>query len=105
MSAIEFHMDGSLARAARHLCQVSVRTVARRAGIDSKSLRKYEKGNDSLTDAQIQQLTDALGYFGSRFIPEDGAGGVGVRRKFTRTAVKMIDTWEDEGGPVGEDDV
>jgi hypothetical protein len=30
---------------------------------------------------------------------------VGVRRKFTRTKVRMIETWEGEGGPVGEDDV
>ncbi|MFM9378707.1 helix-turn-helix domain-containing protein [Gordonia sp. VNK21] len=105
MPAIEFHMDGSLARAARHLCQVSVRTVARRAGLDTKAVRKYEKGGDTLSAGEIQQLTDALTYFGARFVPEDENGGVGVRRKFTRTAVTMIDTWEDEGGPVAEDDV
>jgi hypothetical protein len=53
----------------------------------------------------VQALTDALTHFGARFIPESDRGGVGVRRKFTRTKVRMIETWEGEGGPVGEDDV
>ncbi|NNG97729.1 helix-turn-helix transcriptional regulator [Gordonia araii NBRC 100433] len=98
-------MDGALARAARHLCQVSVRTVAKKAGLEQKDLRRYEKGDTTLTPGQIQDLTDALVHYGARFIPEDRRGGVGVRRKFTRTSVQMIDAWEDEGGPVGEDDV
>ncbi|GED99078.1 helix-turn-helix domain-containing protein [Gordonia crocea] len=105
MAAIKFVMDGALARAARHLCRVSVRTVAKKAGLDQKALRKYEKGGENLSPKQIQALTDALVHYGARFVPEDRRGGVGVRRKFSRTAVQMIDSWEDEGGPVGEDDV
>ena len=58
-----------------------------------------------LSDVEVQALTDALSNFGARFIPEDEGGGVGVRRKFSRTKVRMLDRWESEGGPVGEDDV
>lgn len=105
MPAIEFHMDSSLARAARHLCQVSVRTIARSADLDADALRKYEKGADVFDETQIQRLTDALATYGARFVPEDEFGGVGVRRKFTRTGVRMIEAWEGEGGPVADDDV
>ncbi|GAA4682848.1 XRE family transcriptional regulator [Gordonia humi] len=105
MTTISFLMDGSLARAARHLCQVSARTIGRAADIDPAELRRYEKGADIFDDAQIQRLTDALVAYGARFVPEDEFGGVGVRRKFSRTGVRMIETWEGEGGPVGDDDV
>ena len=105
MSGLAFPMDGALARAARHLCQISVRTVARRAGLDADDIRDYEKGGDTLDADQIQRLTDALVVYGAVFIPEDSVGGVGVRRKFTRTNVRMIERWESEGGPVADDDV
>lgn len=98
-------MDPSLARAARVLCTVSTKVVALRAGLDQEKLKRYERGAADLDDAEVQALTDALTYFGARFIPENDRGGVGVRRKFRRTKVEMIDTWEAEGGPVGEDDV
>ncbi len=105
MAASEFELDGALARAARHLCEVSVRSVAKRAGLDKEALRQYEKRIATLDATQLQALTDALVYFGAQFVAEDEAGGVGVRRKFTRTTVGLIESWEDEGGPVGEDDV
>lgn len=105
MAATEFRMDGSLARAARHLSQVSPRTIARHAGIKPSALRQYEKGGSSLTAQEVQRVTEALVHYGAQFIPEDEAGGVGVRRKFTQTSVELIETWESEGGPVGDDDV
>lgn len=105
MAANTFELDGALARAARHLCQVSVRTVAKRAGLDPDEVRSYEKGAAYLTPPQAQRLADALGYYGARFIADDGHGGAGVRRKFGRTKVSMIENWEGEGGPVAEDDV
>ncbi|MCT1885118.1 helix-turn-helix domain-containing protein [Dietzia cinnamea] len=101
----ELFMDPSLARAARALCLVSTKLVALRSGLDEQRIREYERGVGALDAAEVQALTDALTYFGARFIPESDRGGVGVRRKFTRTKVEMIDTWEAEGGPVGEDDV
>lgn len=104
MSHIDFHMDGSLARAARHLSRVSARTVARHAGIETDELRSYEKGGDALTEEQIQAVADALIHYGVLFIAEDEVGGVGVRRKYTQTGVRRLDTWEGEGGPVGVDD-
>lgn len=104
MTAIEFHMDGALARAARHLTQVSARTIARFADVEQDALRRYEKGGDSLSSKEIQGVTEALVHYGAIFIPEDETGGIGVRRKFTRTNVRMIENWESEGGPVGDDD-
>lgn len=98
-------MDASLARSARILCMVSSGVVAARAGLEQTRLREYERGASDLDDSEVQALTDALMYFGAHFIPEDESGGVGVRRKFTRTKVRMIDRWESEGGPVGEDDI
>ena len=105
MAEIAFQMDGALARAARHLCQVSARTVAKRADLRADTIREYEKGGDSLDASEVQRLTDALTHYGALFVPEDATGGVGVRRKFTRTGVRMIETWEGEGGPVADDDV
>ena len=80
------------------------RTSALRMAKAALKNREIEKKGD-LDDAEVQSLTEALTYYGARFIPEDENGGVGVRRKFTRTKVKMIDRWESEGGPVREDDV
>ncbi|MGW8593415.1 helix-turn-helix domain-containing protein [Dietzia sp. NPDC055877] len=105
MTDHEFYMDAALARAARILCQVSTKVVALRSGIDPQLLKDYERGVVDLSDAEVQALTDALSHFGAGFIAEDDGGGVGVRRKFTRTKVRMIERWEGEGGPVGEDDV
>ncbi|WP_026917485.1 helix-turn-helix domain-containing protein [Gordonia shandongensis] len=105
MADIEIHMDGSLARAARHLIQVSARTIARYSGIDTETLRRYEKGGDALTVAEIERVTEALVHYGARFVPEDETGGCGVRRKFSRTTVARIENWESEGGPVADDDV
>lgn len=105
MADIELHMDGSLARAARHLIKVSARTVARHAGVETQDLRQYEKGGDTLDRDQIQRVADSLVHYGAVFIGEDPTGGVGVRRKFSRTGVRMIENWESEGGPVASDDV
>lgn len=101
----ELFMDASLARAARILCMVSTKVVALRSGVDEQKIRDYERGIGGLDATEVQALTDALEYFGARFVPESDRGGVGVRRKFSRTKVRMIDRWESEGGPVAEDDV
>ena len=105
MAAMEFRLDGALARAARHLSQVSPKTIARYAGVEPELLRQYEKGGDSLTPGEIRRVTEALMHYGAHFIQEDEFGGVGVRRKFTQSSVMLIETWESEGGPVAEDDV
>ncbi|ALG85972.1 transcriptional regulator [Gordonia phthalatica] len=105
MAATEIRMDGSLARAARHLSGVSAGTIARHAEVETKALRQYEKGGESLTSEEIHRVARALVHYGAQFVPEDEFGGVGVRRKFTETSVMLIETWESEGGPVGDDDV
>lgn len=105
MTNAELFMDAALARSARVLCLVSSSVVAARAGLEQTKLKEYERGASDLDEAEVEALTDALRYYGARFIPEDDSGGVGVRRKFTRTKVTMIDRWETEGGPVREDDI
>lgn len=103
--ATEFHMDGFVARAARALSQVSIALVANRAGMDADRLKHYERGLGSVTQDEAQALVSAFNYYGVVFVPEDEGGGVGVRRKFGQTKVEMIENWEGEGGPVGEDDI
>ncbi|WP_333617945.1 XRE family transcriptional regulator [Dietzia sp.] len=107
--ATELHMDGFVARAARALSQVSIDLVAQRAGIEPEKLKAYERGLGSVTTEEAQALVVAFDYYGVLFIPEgDGRGpgaGVGVRRKFGHAKVEMIENWEGEGGPVGEDDI
>ena len=101
----EMQMDGSLVRAARHLSQVAVRTVAGRAKVDPKALGDFERGGAALDRDELQRGTAALEHYGIQFIREDINGGVGVRRRIPRSTVTMIERWEGEGGPVGEDDI
>lgn len=102
-------MDGFVARAARALSQVSIEVVARRSGIAAEKLTAYERGLGDVSVEEAQALVAAFDHYGVLFIPEgDGFGpgsGVGVRRKFGRAKVEMIENWEGEGGPVGEDDI
>ena len=87
------------------LTGMSIALVAGRAGMDTERLKHYERGLGSVTQAEAQALVSAFNYYGVVFIPEDDNGGVGVRRKFGQTKVEMIENWEGEGGPVGEDDI
>lgn len=98
-------IDGYLARAARALVQLSATTVAERAGCTRKQLKAFEKGQWELTAEQQGDLRRALEHYGAIFIPDDGQGGYGVRLKFNRNKVSLIETWEGEGGMSADDDV
>lgn len=98
-------ITGSLARAARALVQWPRDHVARLAALDEAALADFEAGRVALDDDGKVRLRHTLEEGGAVFLPEDGAGGVGVRLKFAAKDVRAINRMEGEGGPVGSDDV
>lgn len=98
-------IDGYLARAARALVQLSATAVAERAGCTRKQLKAFEKGQWDFTGEQQTDLRRALEHYGAIFIPDDSQGGYGVRLKFNRNKIPLIETWEGEGGMPADDDV
>lgn len=98
-------IDGYLARAARALVQVSATAVAERAGCTRNQLKAFEKGHWDLTLEQQGALRDALEHYGAILIPDDDKGGYGVRLKFNRNKIPLIERWEGEGGMPADDDV
>ncbi|MDA3147818.1 XRE family transcriptional regulator [Leucobacter sp. UCMA 4100] len=87
-----------LARAARAFTKVSPKTIAEGAGLTRDEVRNFERGKADLEEAQKARLVESLEKYGALFIPEDEEAGYGVRRKFTRTTLKRLNTWEGEGG-------
>ena len=98
-------ITGSLARAARALVQWPRDHVARLAVLDEAALADFEGGRAALDDDAKARLHQALEEGGAVFLPEEDAGGLGVRLKFTAKDVRAINRLEGEGGPVGSDDV
>ncbi len=98
-------ITGSLARAARALVQWPRDHVARLAALDTDALADFEAGRAALDDDVKARLRHTLEEGGAVFLPEEGAGGVGVRLKFTAKDFRGINRLEGEGGPVGSDDV
>ena len=105
METSEFIITADLARAARALAQVSLTYVAEHADLDRQQLKNFERHRADLVAGEKLRLRQTLEVFGVLFIPEDDQGGYGVRRKFTRTKVKRLENWENEGGPAYEDDI
>ncbi len=79
--------------------------VARLAALDTDALADFEADRAALDDDAKARLRHALEEGGAVFLPEEDAGGVGVRLKFTAKDVRAINRLEGEGGPVGSDDV
>ena len=98
-------ITGSLARAARALVQWPRDHVARLAALNEAALADFEDGRADPGDEVKARLRHALEEGGAVFLPEEDAGGVGVRLKFTARDVRAINRLEGEGGPVGSDDV
>ena len=98
-------ITGSLARAARALVQWPRAHVARLAALEDVALADFEAGRAELDSDARTRLRDALEEGGAIFLPEDHTGGAGVRLKFTGRDVRAINRLENEGGPVGSDDV
>lgn len=97
-------ITGPQCRAARALVEWSAEQVARRAGIDAQVVRDFECRVTDPGEAVKRRLFEVLEAAGAVFIPENG-GGVGVRLKYNRRDARMVNKWESEGGPAGDDDV
>lgn len=97
-------LTGPQARAARALVQWPRDHVARLADLSVDALADFERGNVDPGEEARRRLQAALEEGGAVFL-DDSDGGVGVRLKFTRKEVRSIRRLENEGGPVGDDDV
>lgn len=98
-------ITGPQARAARVLVEWPRDHVARLSGVEAKTLAAFERGKIDPGDVARDAIQSALESGGAVFIPEDGRQGAGVRLKFTKKDAKQINRMENEGGPVGDDDV
>lgn len=97
-------ITGPQARAARALVQWPRDHVARLSGMTLDALTAFEREKVDPGEEARSRLQAALEEGGAVFLSEDD-GGLGVRLKFTRKEVRSIRGMENEGGPVGDDDV
>ena len=98
-------ITGPQCRAARALVQWSREELAADSGVGIEAITDLEMGRAVPSADVLNRLQTTLEEGGAVFIPESGAGGVGVRLKFNSRDVRAIRKWEGEGGHPGEDDV
>lgn len=98
-------ISGAQCRAARALAKWPRDHVARLAKVTPEVVAEFEGGLADPGPEVRERLRAALEAGGAVFIDEDAAGGAGVRLKFPSKDVKAIRKLENEGGPVGDDDV
>lgn len=98
-------ITASQCRAARALADISREMLSEATGIDEKTIRAFEKKLVEPEGGMAARLRQGLEAFGAVFLAEDEHGGMGVRLKFTRSESRRISNLENEGGPVGEDDI
>lgn len=97
-------LTGPLARAARALVQWPREHVARKSSMELDALAAFERENVDPGDDARARIQAVLEEGGAVFLTDED-GGIGVRLKFTRQEVRSIRRMENEGGPVGDDDV
>src|SRR3546814_11972208 len=95
-------ITGSLARAARALVQLPRDHVARLAALDASVLADFEAGRAELDDGAKARLRHALAESGELFLPDEDAGGAGVRLNFTPKDVRARHRRDGKGGARGE---
>ena len=98
-------LTGPLARAARALVEWPRDRVAQLSGVSVEALAAFERAHIDPGQAARDAIRAALEQGGAVFIPEADGVGAGVHLKFARKVAKQINRMENEGGPVGEDDV
>ena len=92
-------------RAGRALIGWSISGLSEATNVPASEIERFE-AETLRPDAACQRaIRAALEAAGVLFLPEQGGEGAGVRLKFPRQTVKRIQTWEDEGGTPGEDDI
>ena len=97
-------ITGPQARAARALVEWPLDHVARLSGLDVDSLITFERRKIHPGPEAAARLRAALEAGGAVFIDENGAG-VGVHLKYNRRDARSVNRLENEGGPVGDDDL
>lgn len=105
MSANEGFISAGQCRAARALTDLSRAMLAELSGLPEQAIRDFEKKLSEPNTSFRLKLRMVLETHGAVFIDDDGQGGQGVRLKFSATEAARIERLENEGGPVGEDDV
>jgi hypothetical protein len=100
-------ITGGQIAAARALTGVSQERLAVRAKVELPMLRRLEATGPRACghDENAEKIRHALQELGAIFIDEKDGAGAGVRLKFSRGQTHAIDTWENEGGIVADDDV
>ncbi len=97
-------ITGPQSKAARALVEWPRRHVSELSGLSVDRLRAFERGKIHPGPEAVARLRAVLESGGAVFIDENGAG-VGVRLKFNSRETRAIGRLENEGGPVGSDDV
>lgn len=97
-------LTGPQARAARALVQWPREHVATKAEVELDALAAFERESVDPGEDAKARIQAALEEGGAVFLSE-ADGGIGVRLKFTRQEVRSIRRMENEGGPVGDDDI
>ncbi len=97
-------ITGPQCKAARALVEWPRDHVARLSGLTEDALRAFERGRIHPGPDAVVRVRAALESGGAVFLDENGAG-VGVRLKFNSRDARSVNRLENEGGPVGDDDV
>ncbi|WP_163266898.1 XRE family transcriptional regulator [Chelativorans alearense] len=91
--------------AARILTRVDRPLLSSASGVPIAVIAQFEKFGALPSAEDLERLKRELENLGANFIPEDAAGGLGVRRRFGADLSRHISVWESEGGLAAEDDV
>jgi predicted transcriptional regulator len=98
-------LTGPLCAAARALIELSQSRLADKVGVAEKVLIQFESGELEPDSATVELIRNKLEEYGAIFIPDSETMGVGVRLKFSRSVVKRLAAFENEGGPARHDDI
>jgi len=98
-------ITGSQCRAARALVEVSRTLLASRSKVDELIIEQFERKIELPGPTALASIRKSLEELGAVFIPDESAGGMGVRLKFSQSETKRISRLEGEGGIVANDDV
>lgn len=98
-------LSGPQALAARALIEWPLDRVARQAGVDADVLEQFETLRVDPGEATVAAIRTALETGGAVFIDEGDGQGLGVRLKWSAKDARQLKRMENEGGPVGDDDV
>ena len=74
-------VDAAQVRMARAALKISVRKLAKSAGVADSTILRFETGRGAILATNLSRIQKALEHGGVVFIPADANGGPGVRLK------------------------